>query len=229
MKSSGFSVAYPTVRNLERVIEGVRQAMEESWARGHFEARDVEIFLIRGAYFVEECLIFDDQLRVITNASDPYSDEEVEAALESIETLLEKQRLPHFVGPGVVSKRRAVNNFGHFLMEMLPMAVIGRAVCRDREPDFLLHRVQPELMDVMLRAFRLLGVPPTRLHFPDYLEPAHFEALVVVRGLTTHGTYMSPLCVHATAKLAEKVPASNHKRLFITRRPGLSAAVRIRA
>lgn len=220
IKSPAFRVAYPTVRNLELVIDGVRQAMEESWARGCFEARDVEIFRIPGAYFVEECLILDDQLRVISNASDPYSDEEVDTALRSIVTLLEEQKLPHLVGPGVVAKRRAVNNFGHFLMEMLPMAVIGRAACQGKQPEFLVHRVQPELMDVMLRAFRLLGVKPSRLHFPDYREPMRFEELVVVRGLTSHGTYMSPLCVNAVAGLAGKVTAGHHKKLFVTRRPG---------
>lgn len=220
IKSPAFQVHYPTVRNLEIVIEGVRTAMEESWARGLFEQRDVEIFRVQGAYFSEECLVLDDQLRVISNASDEYTDDEIEAALGAIMRLLDANTLPHLPGTGVVAKRRAANNYGHFLMEMLPMAMIGHAACREREPQFLLHRVQPEMLDVMLRSFRLLGVRPNRLHFPNYLEPMHFEELIVVRGLTAHGTYMSPLCVNAVASLSATVPTGPHKKLFVTRRPG---------
>jgi capsular polysaccharide biosynthesis protein len=213
-------VRYPEVRNLDLVNPGAKTAMEISWCRDLFDEHDVEIFQLRGAFFSEECLVFDDRLRVVINASDEYSDDEISKALASIERSLAEQKLPHLAGPGVVSKRRAVNNYGHFLMECLPMAVIGGAVCGDRQPTFLLHRVQPALLDVVLRAFRLLGITPDRLEIRDYGEPMHFEELIVVRGLTRHGTYMSPLCAGAVAKLAENIEPASDKKLFVKRVPG---------
>ena len=62
--SPSFRTRYPPVRNLELVPDGVRLAMEESWARGQFEERTIEIFLIHGAYVIGECLILDNDLRV---------------------------------------------------------------------------------------------------------------------------------------------------------------------
>ena len=175
IKSPAFRARYPDVRNLDLINPGARAAMEVSWCRDLFDEQDVEIFQIRGAFFSEECLVFDDHLQVITNASDEYSDEEIDRALARILKTVEEQKMPHLVGPGVVSKRRAVNNYGHFLIECLPMAVIGGAVCGDREPTFLLQRVQPAMLDVMLRAFRLLGAVPGQLEIRDYGEPMHFE------------------------------------------------------
>lgn len=221
IQSPAFQTTYPSVRNLEIVPEGVRHAMEESWKRGLFEPRDIEIFCIPGACVSEECLVFDAQLRVIENASDTYTDEEIEVALGSIFRLLDAERLPHLPDRGVVAKRRAANNYGHFLLEMLPMAVVGAALPSEKERKFLLHRVEPPMLDVMLRSFRLLGITPDRLLFPDMLEPMRFEELVVVRGLTAHGTYMSQHCVNAVGRLAAKIaPSRSKERLFVKRRPG---------
>ena len=218
--SPPFRAEYPPVRNLELVPDGLRQAMEESWARGRFEAHDVEIFLINGAYIIEECLIFDDNLQMISNVSDEYTDEEIEIALVCILRQIETRKLPYLQSPAIMSKRRAVNNYGHFLIEMLPMAMIANKLIAHFDPTFLLHRVEPPMLDVTLRAFRLLGIPLDRLLIFGPLEPVHVEHLVVVRGLTRHGSYMSPLCVDYLAMLAEKVAPAEQKKLFVRRRPG---------
>ena len=218
--SPPFQAAYPPVRNLELVPDGLKHAMEASWARGQFEARDVEIFLIHGAYVIDECLIFDDNLQMISNASDEYTDEEIETALACILRQLQAQKLPNLKGPVIMSKRRAANNYGHFLIEMLPMAMIANQLLADFDPHFILHRIEPPMLDVALRAFRLLGIPLDRLLLFGWLEPVHVEHLIVVRGLTSHGSYMSPLCVDHLAMLAGKVSPSEHKKLFVRRQPG---------
>ena len=128
--------------------------------------------------------------------------------------------LPHLPGHGVVAKRRAANNYGHFLLEMIPMAVAGATACEGDPPVFLLHRVDPPMLDVALRAFRLLGEQPRRLILADFLEPLHVERLVIVRGLIDHGKYMSPLCVSSVNQLSATIPPGERKRLFVRRRPG---------
>jgi capsular polysaccharide biosynthesis protein len=220
IKSPSFSTHYPQIRNVGLVRNGPKAAMEVSWNRGLFPERDIEIFQIKGAYFWNECLILDDDLRVIENASDAYTEDEISRAIIDIKNGLAAQRLPHFVGPGIVTGRRAIGNYGHFLMEMLPMAVTGREFCEGKEPLYLVHRVGPALVDVILRSFRLLGVRLDHIRMSGAGEPMHFEELVIVRGLTAHGTYMSPLCVNAVASLAQNIVPQDRKKLFIKRVPG---------
>lgn len=219
IKSPAFKTSYMEIRNIDLIPAGSRAVLEAEW-KEFFEEREIEVFRLRGAYFCEEGLVFDDQLQVVTNASDEYTDAEIDAALTRIRTLLEQRKLPHLRGPGIVSKRRAVNNYGHFLIECLPMAVISRMVAPEPEATFLLQRLPAPMLDVHLRAFRLLGIRPDQLLFLDYLEPFHFEDLVVVRGLTQHGKYMSPICLGAVSQLAKNVMPGTHKKLFVTRVPG---------
>jgi len=58
-------------------------------------------------------------------------------------------------------------------------------------------------------------------------EPMYFEDLLVVRGLTRHGTYMSPLSIMATNEMAKRtasawgtMPGRGHDKLFVRRVPG---------
>jgi hypothetical protein len=165
LKSRAFRVEYPSVRNVELINRGALRGMEESWSKGLLPERKVEIFRVRGAYVSQECLILDDELRVIENASDPYTDQEIEPVIARIRDLSQAQRLPHYRGPGIVSKRRAAGNYGHFMMEMLPMGIIGSHHC-NQGPDtmFLLHRCPPPMLDAVLRAYRLLGLPLNQLN-----------------------------------------------------------------
>ena len=194
--------------------------MEESWKREVFEERPVEIFSIRNGFLVDECMIFDDKLRFITNASDRYTDAEVERGVGDIRQQMESRKLRHFPGVGIIGKRRAANNYGHYLMEMLPMAVVGRDLFANSDPRYLLHRVPPPTQDAVFRSMRLLGFNLDRLIVLDFREPVRFEQLVIVRGLTKHGTYMSPLSVAATERMAALIPAGDQKKLFVKRNPG---------
>ena len=220
-ESAAFRVEYPSVRNIELVNRGVLRAMEESWGKSIFPEHKLEVFRIHGAYFSEECLILDDELRVIENASDGYTDQEVQRVIVRICDLLQAKLLPHYRGPAVVAKRRAAGNYGHFMMEMLPMGIIGHAYCKDGpETLILLHRSPPPMLDAALRAYRLLGAPLNRLIILGELEPLHVEELVIVRGLTKHGTYMSPLCVATVAALGDHIVPGPHKKIIVRRLPG---------
>ena len=225
LPSPAFDVAYPRIRNADLIDPRSLRAMEQSWARGTFPAREIEVFDIPGAYVVDECLVLDRDLRVVENASDPYSEEEIGRAIEAIRTREAAYRLPHYDRPGIIAKRRAANNFGHFLMEMLPMAVLGQTIAGTTDVWYVSHHTLAPTMDAVFRAFRLLGVPLRRLLVPGWLEPAWFDRLIIVRGLTEHGRFMSPLSIFGTERLVHAVAHAGatdtvNERLFIRRIPG---------
>ncbi len=220
LQSPAFTTEYPRIINPELLDPGAKTAMEESWNRRTFEARPIEVFSIPDAYVIDECLIIDRNLQVVSNASDVYSEYEVDRAVADIRRRLEAGNLPHLDGLGVVSKRRAVANYGHFLMEMLPMAVMGRSLFGEMNPRYVIHRVPPPMQDVMFRSFRLLGFDLNRLLVADDREPVLFQNVIVLKGLTQHGTYMSPISAQVAETMATLVTPGQSKKIFVTRVPG---------
>ena len=227
VKSPAFHTRYPRVINENLIEAGSKAAMDESWKRGLFEERDLEFFRIAGAHVVGECLILDQELQVIQNVSDEYTDDEIQQAVKDVRAGREASTLPHFDRLTILAKRRAAHNYGHYLMEMLPMAVVGAKVADEKNPRYLLHQVPPPAQDVVFRSFRLLGIDLNNLLVQGSREPMYFEDLLVVRGLTRHGTYMSPLSIMATDEMAKRtasawgtMPGRGHDKLFVRRVPG---------
>jgi len=227
LPSPAFASHYPRVRNLELIDPGPRNAMEQSWKRGVFPAGQIEVFDLPGAYVIDECLVLDRHLQIIENASDIYSEAEIARAIAAIQAHEAAHTLPHYDRPGIVSKRRAANNYGHFLMEMLPMAVLGQLCAGTSDVWYIVHHVLAPTLDAVFRAFRLLGVPMSRVLVPTWSEPVWFDRLIIVRGLTSHGTFMSPLALFGTERLVQAliardggIPDPRYERIFVRRVPG---------
>lgn len=209
---------YPLVINSELINPGPRAAMEGSWQRGAFPAQDLEIFHLKDVYVINAGMIFDQNLRLITNASD-FEEYEIDRAVRRIRHRLANDKMARYPSLGVLAKRPGGYNYGHFLLEMLPMAYIGRMLYGQHDPTYLIHQAPMPILDAMLRAFRLLGFPLGKLLATDLWEPIFFTDLVTVRGLTKHGSYMSPWSVQLLELMAAKVPAGPRERLFVRRVP----------
>lgn len=220
LRSPAFETSYPGIRNPDLIGDHLRRQLNETWSTGVFEERPIEVFRLRDVFVIDECMVLDSELRLISNASDPCSDEELLRAGDRIRAAQANQRLPCFVELGIMASRRATNNYGHFLIEMLPMAYLAAELFGAEEQKFYMHRADVAMMDVVLRAFRMLGHSLQKLVYRGFGEPVHFDELVVVRGLTQHGTYMSPRALDAATALAQAVPPGSDRRIFVRRMPG---------
>lgn len=222
IRSPRFAVSYPDVRNIELIEPGARSAMEASWGRQGFDERQIEVFHLRDVIAVDECLVLNQEMQVIENVSDHYTIEEYQHAVEVTQRTRKEGKIPILDGINVMARRRAAGNYGHFLIEMLPMAGVARRIYGDQIRRYLLHRAEPPMLDANLRAFRLAGITPDRLVITGFREPVFCRELVIVRGLTVHGSYMSALAPEHADAWAESVYPSvgAERRLFVLRRPG---------
>jgi len=220
LKSPPFKAVYPQIINPELLDPGVKAVMEQAWKRGLFEERRIEIFHLNGGYIIDENLVVDDSLQIIGNVDDDYTPEELQRALGDIERLIEAKAMPHFDGVGIVAKRRAADNYGHYLLYMVPLALLGQKLFGGRNPRYVTHRSSPPMQDVILRSLRGLGIGLDRVLMMDFREPVHFEEVVFFTGLADHGGYLSPFAVQVLVDMAAPIPAGTHRKLFVRRIPG---------
>jgi capsular polysaccharide biosynthesis protein len=220
IRSPAFVAAYPRITNPELIEPGIRAAMEPTWSTVQFAERNVEVFSVKSGYVIDENLVLDHNLQIVANVDDWYSPEELQRAVGDVERRLEAKDLPHIEGVGIVAKRRAANNYGHYLLYMVPLAFLGKRLFGDRNPRYLVHRTSPPMVDVTLRSLRLLGINLESVLMLDFREPVLFEEVVFFTGLAEHGTYLSPLAVQAVVDMAASVPAGPSCKLFVRRIPG---------
>jgi capsular polysaccharide biosynthesis protein len=213
-RQPAFDTRYPQIINPELILPGPRKAMEEAWKRGRFPEQDLEIFKLSDV-FVLNSLVFDQSLRLVENVSDDAGD--ISEGAREVASRFEAGRITRYSSPCVMVKRHGAGIYGHFLLEMLPIAYIGRMLVGEHDPSYLVHQASAPVQDVMLRGFRLLGFPLHRLVFQNFWEPLWFRELVIIRGLTAHGTYMSPLSVNIMEIMAAKIPPGPHRRIFVRR------------
>ena len=120
--------------------------------------RAIRIFHLRDVYVVSDALIFDRDLRLLENASVGLEPDAVRNALNAIRSALHQENMRYRKGLTVIAKRQAGRNYGHFMIEMLPLAVLRRALYGTTNPQHLVPNPKPEMLDVMFRALRLGGI-----------------------------------------------------------------------
>jgi hypothetical protein len=203
--SPGFNTLYPALINAELITPDAFSVMDPIWKSGWVGPRVVTAYLLRDVYVAGDGIVFDPALQPFLPSLWPSSPEAVASARAAIEQAIAKCALPRHDLRAVLCRKPGNQNYGHWLIEMFPKAVIAR---QELGPDLavVVHSGAPALRPVIDRSPALIGCPRACvIRAGD--EPHHHRELVVVVGMTRHGRYMSPLAPGAVSQMAAGVPA----------------------
>jgi len=212
----GFSVRYPKLVNAALIPPGALAVMEQAWTRFTFPGRRLELARVPGAFIVDEGLAFDGDLQVIAHTTPTFTDAEIAACRARIEAALAAGRLITHAGTGVLCKRRSAFNYGHYLLDMFPAAFLAKQLLGDQRLTYVVDRTTPLMLDVIYRSLYQLGVGLDQLVIAGP-EPQRVESLIVLDGVSEHGSYLSPLAIGALESLALTVVPGPPRRLFVLR------------
>jgi hypothetical protein len=216
LDAPGFSVRYPTLVNAALIPPGALAVMEQAWTRFTFAGRRLELIRVPGAFIVDEGLAFDHELRVIEQTTPTFTDAEIAACRGRIEAALAAGRVNTHAGEAVLCKRRSAFNYGHYLLDMFPLAFLARQLLVDRRLNYVVDRTTPLMLDVIYRSLYQLGIGLDQMVIAG-AAPQRVESLIVVDGVSEHGSYLSPLAVGALESLALTVVPGPPRRLFVLR------------
>ena len=217
LASPGFFAPPPHVVHADRIPKPVRDAQAPAF-RSWFPPRAVRIAVIEDAYVAGEGLVFTPELDVIdvtVREHDPADIDRFRHGIMSNRAALAANTLR---GAFVLCRKPGARNYGHWLAEMLPRAWLARQHWQG-PLGVMIQDVQPPLRDVMLHTLLRAGFPlPSVLGFGE--APFRVERVLVVDGLTEHGSYMSPLVAGCLQELAAPVAPAAADRILVTRAPG---------
>lgn len=128
---------------------------------------------------------------------------------------------------GIVLFKYGFNNYGHWLIEMLPKLHFLKPVL-NRYPDakFLVGKLEGGMRNVVLSSLEVFGIKSDRIH--QVHESTQFDELIYCSPITNHPTMMRPeIRSIYDSNFPCIAPASNtNTRLYITRSKNSSRVLR---
>ena len=220
IESPGFDTAAPERLHAERMPPGILAACGAQ-AERRFAPRPVRAWLLDDVVVGFEGLVFDRAGALYRPSVTQHAPEEVAMATDAARQLLAGGPAAAHDLPVVLAKKRGAANYGHWLMEMLPMLHLVTDRLGGAGLGVLVHDVtDPQLGEVMQTSLRRLGMPDVRVRVTG-LEPVAVRRLILVEGLTVHGTYMSPLLRPCHERLVHGIDGIGQERVFVARAAGL--------
>lgn len=216
--SPGFATSVPVIAAPGLIPAEVRSILDPVWTRGRFAPREIEVLRVPQAYLAEEGLVFDDDLNVVAGSVTDQPPHHVADARASLAAAIASGSVVERDGPLVLCVKPGRANYGHWLVEMLPKADIAMQAFPGEPLGMLVADVEGGMRAVVADSLARLGVP-AGLIVPGLRTPERVRDLIVVSGLTVHGSYMSPLVVRTLDALASGIaPLPGHERIFVRRR-----------
>lgn len=218
LSGAGFMMPAPVVVHADRIPPDAAAAMQGAWSQRWYRPRPERIAVLEDVMVVQEGLVVTRQGAIIASTVTQHSAAEQEAGRQAAARAWDDAATPRLAGPAVLCRKRGVMNYGHFIVEMLPMAWLARAFWPG-PLQALVHRVPGPLGQVMMDALGEAGFQPGEVAIHG-AEPVRVDRLLLVDGLSEHGGYMSPMVMEALDAITARIVPRGPARLLVLRAAG---------
>ncbi|WP_428392546.1 glycosyltransferase family 61 protein [Lichenicoccus sp.] len=218
-RSPGFTTQPPDFVDGELIPPDVRLACA-AWDRRAFAPRDIVVRTVRDVYVAEEGLVFTHDGDLLRHSVREHESEQIDRATRAVRRAIGGETIARHDLPLVLGKKRGASNYGHWMIELLPTLHLTLTRLADTRIGVLVHDIDdPDLGGIVMETLRRLGIADTRVRVSGS-APVHVRELIMVEGLTEHGSYMSPLVRDCHDRLAHGVAGSGVQRVFLSRGAG---------
>ncbi len=215
LRSAGFLMPMPAIWNRERIPEPALWQMNRAWKTVWFPARTVRIRAVRNVFVAQEGLVLARDLTVEPSTVRQHGETQIAQARAAVQAAMASGAVPRLAGDIVLCRRPGSTNYGHWLLEMLPQAYIA-ARHWPRPARYMVQAQSGPMAFVIRDGLARLGISGGLCVEAGH-EPVFCENLVLVEGLTDHGSYLSPLIFECLDRIAGAVPAGADAGLLISR------------
>ncbi|MDR7038308.1 capsular polysaccharide biosynthesis protein [Methylobacterium sp. BE186] len=209
--------AYPRLTCLAPIPETIRPTLETIWRKAIHRGRDVVAYRFTDVYVAEEGLAFDQSGKLLAPTRTYHDDEQIRRARAAVLAAIGSGSA-RTLERGILAKSRGADNYGHFLVEMLPRAWLART--RFGFPDWpaIIFDEPAPVRDVARAALQVAGFAPEEIVVTGR-EPVLVRDLVAIDGLTSHSTYLSPHVMQCFDTITAGIAPAPEADLYATRRP----------
>jgi capsular polysaccharide biosynthesis protein len=201
--------------------DDVFQTLNNHWANDIYKAPNIKIYKLKNVFVVAEGLVFTESGGLITETQSAHSFDELQKArIDIYEAISNRESTPHCL-KAILCKQRGADNYGHWLVEMLPKAYLVRRELNLDWWPIAVHRTSTVLQSVMADSLDVLGVSGDNIIITSD-KPTFFDELIVVHGLTAHSIYISSPVFECMEFISSQIGLGSAERVYAVRRPARS-------
>lgn len=211
--NDGFKNKKPKIFNEHLIPEKIRRAMSTGWDSIDILGRDIRIIQLHDVIVGEQGLVIDSNFRIIKESITQHSAIEIEGFIKRAKNLPD---IEHVQGKFLNLRKRGEQNYGHWLIECLPK--INYLTHLDENFGVLVPDVSSQMNLVIDTSLRASGASSNLMIMKmGKNEIKRFQTLVIIDGLTNHGTYMAPQAVQFNNRLRDTVKGAGLQKVLLLR------------
>jgi capsular polysaccharide biosynthesis protein len=203
LQAPGFTAAPPDIRKADLIPANAREAMHPAWSWGEYPPAEIGLYQLEDVVVADEGLVFRPGMDLVGASITQHRPDEIDAARAMIAGM---EATPPLTGLHVLCVKRGATNYGHWLAEMLPMALLANRLLGD-QVKFLVPQPGGALGETIHASLALAGIGPERI-VELGVAPCPVRSLIMVHGLSLHGLYLSPLVATLLQDLAAPIAPS---------------------
>ena len=205
----------PTVTAAELMPPMIHWDASQAWGALR-PSKTIRFHRLKNVYSHREGLVFDKDLNIFTGTVAQYDDATIQLAREELAAAISSDTVKRYDGVSVLCGKIGLSNYGHWLVEMLPVAFITRADILSRGWKVFVPILYDHMQTVIRDSLSMIGIPASSVVEHDG-QPAWFEELIVVSGLTQHGLYYLPVTADCLQELGSQVSSDGSEKVWISR------------
>ncbi|MRT56171.1 DUF563 domain-containing protein [Enterobacteriaceae bacterium RIT693] len=213
LSNDGYNNRKPTIFNEHLIPEKIRRSMSIGWDSIDISGREIRVIKLNNVFVGEQGLVLDSKFRVIKETITQHSVAEIERFIKKVKA---STHIEYVQGKFLNLRKRGEQNYGHWLIECLPK--INYLNYLDNDFGVLAPNVSSQMNLVIDASLKLSGISQNVMIMrmsKDNIK--FFQTLVIVEGITHHGTYMAPQAVQFHDELRKQVKGAGLKKVLLLR------------
>ena len=210
--------SYPHIYQRRLIPDSAFSLLNNRWETERYIAPSIKFYLLKKVYVLAEGLVFTRSGELIAQTKTAHSEIEIQEARDNLAlALITKKFIPSHAN-AVLCKKRGADNYGHWLVEMLPKAYWARQKIGIVDWPVVVHKTSDAMQSIMKQSLEVIGVSEDKTIITER-SPVYFEELLLVEGLTGHSVFISPLVMECMEFIASKAGSGSSDSLYAVRRP----------
>ncbi|TCL93128.1 uncharacterized protein DUF563 [Rhizobium sp. PP-WC-2G-219] len=213
IESPEFLAPPPVVSGIDLIPKSIHDAMRPGWYSNSHGARSISVDKVFDVHVTAEGLVFNSDGKVISQTITQHAPEEQERALRDIASATD---IPVIDTSCLLLRKRGEGNYGHWMVEILPKLELARKLTH--VSGVAIPDVGTGMNTVISDSLGIVDTIKSTPRFPLKANSVtFFKELIVVSGMTLHGSYMSPLVFEAIDRIRDAVDGEEPRKIFVSR------------